>query len=195
MSSKKIPKRKTARNKLPRNKLTGAQLECLSSLVRVDLYESIQRRGGASIVELAKELKKSPHSLYYHVRQLCAVKLIRVREYRRVGKRDEAIYEVVSKRLFIDKQNTSREYSEALSKTVRGALRKAEREHHTARLDGIDSSKFAVARVQVKLSTEDADSLRERITQLTQWVRERNIMNENMEGEEVSYTCLVVPIQ
>ena len=180
---------------MTRKKLTRAQLECLSSLVRVDLYEAIQRHDGASIGELANELKKSPHTLYYHVRQLSDVQLIRVREYRRVGKRDEAIYEVVSKRLFIDQQNSSPEYSEALAKTVGSALRKAEREHRAARLKLTQPSKFAVARAQVKLTSKDADRLRQRISDLTQWVRERNIMNDDVEGEEVSYTCVVAPIE
>ena len=189
---------KRKKNQTSNRNLTRQQLECLTSLVRVDLYEAIQRRNGASIVELAKDLKRSPHSLYYHVSQLLAVKLIRVREHRRVVKRDEAIYEVVSSRLMIDEQDDSRRYAEALVKTVQNALRKADREHRDARMSSIDSSRFALARFQATLSNEDADKLRAKVSQLNQWIRKRNISHDRYDEnnvEEVSITCLVVPIE
>lgn len=188
-SKKRTPKRRSADGKLTRQ-----QLGCLSSLVRVDLYEAIQRRRQASVLELAEDLKKSPHSLYYHIKQLLNVKLIQIGDYRRVGKRDEALYEVVAERLKIDQANTGRDYREAIIKTVGSALRKAEREHRDARMRQVDHERFALTRIQATLSHEDARILREKTRQLNQWVRKRNISGDEIEGEDVSLTCLVVPI-
>ena len=175
-------------------KLTSKQLDCLCSPVRVNLYEAIRRRKLASVAELAADMQKTVHSLYYHLRALTKVGLIRIREHRRVGKRDEAIYEAISDRLVIDKDNSNRAYVEGLIKTVRIALRKSEREHREARYKQLESDQFAFLRLQSRLSPKDAEQLRMKIKDLGRWVRKRDRPLDDPVASAISITCLNVPL-
>ena len=145
-------------------------------------------------MELAEATGKSVHSLYFHIRLLENVGLIRVREFRRKGKRDEAIYEVVSARLVIRKDNSNPAYVESLIKTVRVALRKAEKEHAAARIRNAESELYAILRLQANLKDNDAKKLRDKIKDLGKWVRKhkRPITEPGTEG--IGITCLIVPI-
>ncbi len=173
-------------------KLTAKQLDCLCSPVRVDLFESIRRLQQATVAELAVEMDRTVHSLYHHLKLLTDVGLIRIKEYRRVGKRDEAIYEPVSKKLVIDKQNASRAYNEGLIKTVRIALRKAEREHRESRQQEIDNELFGILRLEAQLSAEDAELLIKKIRALGAWVRRRDNA-KSTDQRTYSLTCLAIP--
>lgn len=182
------------RTKRDGGKVTERQLDCLCSPVRAELYEAIRRLESGSAAELAVELGKSVHALYYHLRALHKVGLIRVRERRRVGRRDEAVYEAASDRLVIDKDNSNRAYVEGLIKTIRIALRRAEREHREARLNQAAGELFAVLRVQARLSEEDAAQLRKKIWDLGTWIRKRQLPEGADGAEEVAVTCLAVPL-
>lgn len=186
--------KKTHKKKPRELKLTPAQIESLGSPVRVDLYEALRKRRQASVVELAVDLERSVHSLYYHVKSLTKVGLIRVCEYRRVGKRDEAVFEPVSSRLVIDRENNNAAYVESLIKTVRLALRKAEQEHRNARQAESPSDLFAVLRLQANLSTEDGLTLQKKLKALGQWVRNRDQSTDKTGTQQISLTCLAVPL-
>lgn len=168
-------------------------MDCLVSPTRVDLYEAIQKQGKASVAELAQILNKTVHSLYYHLRQLERVKLIRVAGYQRVGKKDEAVYETLSRRLTIDRDNTDPTYRESLIKAIRIMLRKAEREHREARESNLADESFGVLRVQASLSPDDAARLRQKLVDLGSWIRRRS--NSDNQGETIAVTGLIVPLE
>ncbi len=174
--------------------LSAAQLECLSSPARVQLFEALQHLDGASAAELAAELGRSVHSLYYHLKGLQAVELIRVRELRRVAKRDEAIYEVSSKRLRLDRTQSDQAYNNGLIKTVRAMLRKAEAEHRSAREACSPSELFSVLRLQANLSSADFLELRKRVESLGRWIRKRDQAPQGRAARRVSVTCLGTPL-
>ena len=173
--------------------MSAAQLACFGSPVRVNLYEALRTRRRASIVELAEDLHRSVHSLYYHVNSLSNAGLIRVCEYRRVGKRDEAVFEPVSDRLVIDRENNSSAYTASLVKTVRLALRKAEQEHGNARRNEMPNELFGLLRLQASLSPEDATTLRKKLKALGQWIRKRDLPGDT-DAQPISVTCLAVPL-
>lgn len=175
--------------------MTAAQLECLSSPVRVNLYEAIRNRGRASATELADDSGKTVHSLYYHLKSLQKANLIRICDYRRAGKRDEAVFEAVSKRLVFEKDSANPAYTESLIKTVRIALRKAEQEHREARRTSTSQEDFAVLRIQANLSTKDAEELKRKIEAIGKWVRNRDQSNSHNDSKLVSLTCLAVPLE
>lgn len=162
--------------------------------MRVNLFEALRLRQTASVAELAADLNKSVHSLYYHVKTLVNVGLIRVCEHRRVGKRDEAVYEPVSDRLVFNKEGANPAYSESLIKTVRLVLRKAEREHQNARRAKVPEDQFATLRLQANLSPEDAKELRRKIVAMGKWVRKRDVSDRDSDAASMAITCLVVPL-
>ncbi len=163
--------------------------------MRVNLFEALRLRQKASVAELAVDLEKSVHSLYYHVKSLTKVGLIRVCDYRRVGKRDEAIYESVSDRLVFNKESTNPAYTESLIKTIRLALRKAEREHQDARRATVSSELFAILRLQANLSSDDAQALRKKVAAIGKWVRNRDLSDTESDTTPIAITCLVVPLE
>lgn len=159
------------------------------------MFEAIRNRQQASAVELAEDLQKSVHSLYYHLNLLEKTGLVQVCDYRRAGKRDEAVYEAVSERLVFNKEDTNPAYVESLIKTVRLALRKAEREHEAARRNKVESDRVGVLRLQATLAHDDALSLRRKVKELGNWVRKRDRPSSESGTETVSLTCLVVPLE
>ena len=113
------------------------QIEALASPVRQELVDALQVSGPCSISELAEQLGRAPDSLYYHVRHLERVELVVRRGSRRVGRRDEALYDVPAARMKLDTQpETPREITGVLD-LVGAALRIGHRDLRAALLAGI----------------------------------------------------------
>ena len=88
--AEKLPKREYRSN--------AAQLRALSSPVRIEIVGAFQSFGPMSIRELAEKMARPADGLYHHMRQLAKVDIIRVKLTRRVGKRDEAVFELTAER-------------------------------------------------------------------------------------------------
>lgn len=166
--------------------LNDRQLECLTSPARADVLEVLAERGPLSIAEMGEALRRTPHSLYYHVRRLLECELIRVRDTRISGTREEAVYEAISRNFKLDRSTGKSAYRERANKALRSALRRAERE-----FAGTDEFELTrMLRLTVALSTEDGEELRRRLSELGSWARSR----EQEEGERYSITGVVVPV-
>ncbi len=185
---------KNIQSEIPAKGLSEAQLRCLVSPVRADLFEALRLAGKASIAELADSMARSPHSLYYHVKMMVKNDLFKVVGTRRVVARDEAVYEVVAPRLGFLRGNQSPVYREQIIKTLRLSLRKAEREHQAAQsaaaAGNLDDEEIRMLRLQLRLSGPDAETLRRKLTELGQWARKR----EKKSGDLYSVTGLVTPV-
>ncbi|MBI1850015.1 MAG: helix-turn-helix transcriptional regulator [Planctomycetes bacterium] len=103
------------------------QLEALVSPGRVEIVEQLQTGGPASVREMAKALGRSPHSLYYHVRTLLAVGIVRRSDTRRIGKRDESVYALAAERIVVERDPWSPTKATALARSAAAILRRAER--------------------------------------------------------------------
>jgi DNA-binding transcriptional ArsR family regulator len=64
----------------------AAEIELLASPARIELIDTLEALGGASVAELARELGRPADGLYYHLRQLAAAGLL-VEEAAPEGKR------------------------------------------------------------------------------------------------------------
>jgi DNA-binding transcriptional ArsR family regulator len=64
----------------------AAEIEVLASPARIELIDTLEVLGGASVAELARELGRPADGLYYHLRQLAAAGLL-VEETAPDGKR------------------------------------------------------------------------------------------------------------
>lgn len=103
------------------------QVEALASGARQELVDALQSLGPCSIAELGAHLGRASDSLYYHVRLLERAGLMVARGSRRVGSRDEVLYDVPG-RLALDVEPRSPGERRTLLRLVASAVRLAQRE-------------------------------------------------------------------
>jgi DNA-binding transcriptional ArsR family regulator len=128
-------------------RLSGArELGALVSPLRVEIVELLQARGPSSIAELARELSRTPHSLYYHVHALARARLLIERERRKVGKREEIVWALAAERFEIERAPTSPLAVRALERSGAALLRRAERELCRSIRSGADEHSMLGAR-------------------------------------------------
>ncbi len=190
-----MTKRKTAKKVARPLTLNAEQMDCLISPVRVDVVEALRLAGRASIAELAARLGRSPHSLYHHIRLLESCRLILICGKRRSGSREEAIYTLRSARFALAKNATDPLYRRQAVKTLRLVLRKAEREHQRAQeavqTGAVAGKEIRMLRLTASLNTRDAATLRRKLAELGEWVRQHET---TARGRLYSLTGLVTPI-
>jgi len=80
-------------------KLTPTQLGAMASSVRMAIVQRLDMDGEATARELAAHLGRPVTALYHHLEQLQKAGLVRVTERRSTGRRPEAVYAMVSRRL------------------------------------------------------------------------------------------------
>ncbi len=102
------------------------QQAALTSPLRLEIMEHFLVAGPAAVDEVAARMGRAPDSLYYHVRMLLKVGLLRPRGSRKSGKRDKKLYAVVAPRIELPCRSDSA--TETTMKTVASAFRMAERE-------------------------------------------------------------------
>ena len=111
------------------------QRAALTSPLRLEILEHFLFAGPASVDEVAARMGRAPDSLYYHVRMLVKVGLLRPRGSRKSGKRAKTLYAVVARRIELPCRPGSAALTESTMKTMASAFRMAEREMH-ASLEG-----------------------------------------------------------
>ena len=109
-----------------------AQLRTLSSPVRQEILDALAAAGESSIAEVAVLLGRKPHALYYHLRALERVGLVRRAGIRRNGKSDAALYAVPAPRMMIEYRLGSGAFAKDIAKTLRSMLRLTERDFRRA---------------------------------------------------------------
>jgi len=106
---------------------TTKQLRALRAPVRHRIIAAMTRLKSCSVKELAPHVGMMPESLYYHVRKLEGAGLIRVKERRIAGKREEKVYEPAAPRIVMDRRNRSRAFLDALGDVYGAVLRATDR--------------------------------------------------------------------
>jgi hypothetical protein len=99
------------------------QLAVLASAVRQELVDAFAAHGPCAIADLAPLLGRTPESLYFHVRKLLAVGLLRGAGRRRRGSREEALYRTPGRRMVLDVTRLGPRRREALIRIVQASLR------------------------------------------------------------------------
>ncbi len=102
------------------------QRAALTSPLRLEILEHFLVAGPAAVDEVAARMGRAPDSLYYHVRMLVKVGLLRPRGSRKSGKRDKKLYAVVAPRIELPCRSGSA--TETTMKAMALAFRMAERE-------------------------------------------------------------------
>ena len=75
---------------------TADQMRALASPVAMELIEAFQTGGAATVADLGPGMGRKATSLYYHIKKLVRVGLVRRVGSRRSGARTEAIYDVTA---------------------------------------------------------------------------------------------------
>jgi hypothetical protein len=102
------------------------QIRALSSPIRQDIMDAVTAIGPCSVAELAATLGKPADGLYYHIRHLLAVRLLKEIESDGNG-RAELRLDVSHKHLYLDYQPGNRANRSAVLRVIGAMLRSAER--------------------------------------------------------------------
>lgn len=120
MATRKTPKRLRLR--------TGEQMRELVSPLRLEILLAIPFGQSRTVAEIAQSLGKTPGPLYYHVRRLEAVGVLRQAGKRPATKKHEVLYERTSQELAMGIDDETGQISEYAVKSAHSALRLARRE-------------------------------------------------------------------
>ena len=138
-------------------RLDLAQLRALAVPSCAEVFRALVRLGPASVREIAEGLGRPADGLYYHIRRLRKVELIREAGRRPTATRPELLYEVVSSRIATDPNAKSKAYTEARLKMWEGALKQFGRRLRGAELEGRPGG--GLRNHLVRLSDEDVVEL------------------------------------
>jgi len=105
-----------------------AAIEALASAHRLEIVSALGEAGEASIATLAKQLGRTPHSLYYHVKLLERAGVLALADTRRRGRRDEQIWKMTGERILLSAGAGLPASLAKTSKAVESMLRLTSRE-------------------------------------------------------------------
>jgi predicted ArsR family transcriptional regulator len=180
-----------------------AQMRALASPVRIEIVGVFQSHGAMAIRELAEKLSRPADGLYHHVRQLQKAGILQVSQMRRVGKRDEAVFELTAERFGHTEQPKTPAMRRAILKTATAALRLANREfrrnvlaQNPAKTEVSPSqadcpSRARLSRQRSWLTDEDVLELIAMLDRIDSFLKERM---ERKQGVPFALTTVLVPL-
>jgi DNA-binding transcriptional ArsR family regulator len=148
----------------------AAQVRALESPTRQEIVDGLAALGQASMTELAEHLGRAADSLYFHVRKLMKIGLVREVERRQEGRHVWAVYALEGRTPRIAYQAGM---GRSISRVVAGALRLSLREFQGAigrddvQLDGPRRNLWG-GRLKGWLSSEDLQEVNHLIDRLSQ---------------------------
>jgi len=171
--------------KAPEQTASLEQIQALGNETRLRMYHHFTE-GPRSEAEIAALLGVAPRSLYYHIRILLDVGLIRQVGVRHIAKKPQAIYEAVASGVLLDSKKAGAEGRAAIAQNAKSILRIASREFEAAILGGSDLT--LINRQRLYLTAESATAFREALDALL------DSYSEPAEGTEpVCFTSVLAP--
>lgn len=174
-----------------------AQLEALTSPVRLEMLELFGLFGPCSVTDVARHMERAPDSLYYHVRKLVEVGLL-VRSGDRAGThRSEALYRLPADELEIPREADSADVRRTRRRTIDAFLRLAGRELDAALMDE-DAEDEGAGRVlygrrlRAKISTSALAEVNRHIAAIEDVFAQAKERGE-AEGTTVAVTIVMTP--
>jgi hypothetical protein len=133
--------------------LRPEQLGALVSPVRQEILDVMATLGAVSLAELGAKLGRPSDGLYYHVRRLVRLGLVRSAGMRRNGKRDEELFRAVAPRFRIRHPSAPAQRARAVLPVVAAMLRL-----------GIRDARRALADARTRVEGSDPEVLALRTT-------------------------------
>jgi predicted ArsR family transcriptional regulator len=175
--------------------LTQAQLESLTSPIRLAIVQRLEIDKRATARELAERMGRSATALYHHLKQLEDVGLARIVAERKGPRRPEAVYAMVADNLSSEEavktMNGRQTYGRAAARVADASSRafSAAVAHSDTRFDG----QYRNAMVRFYVLRAD----KKKIAQLNALLNELEdaAMHPCDEGEEIQLTVLLSPLR
>lgn len=176
-------------SELPLHHLTAEQAECLVSPLRDALLQAVLARSPVAASDLVDQLGIHEKSIYYHLRKLEKVGLIRVMDHRAGPTKPEALYGPIAQRMRWKPEADRPEHRDLANRHFRTILRRAEREARAAS-ELTPRREIVIQSAHRRLRSEHVDELVVKLKELGAWIAEKH----DPEGEVVSYGAFVIPI-
>ncbi len=177
--------------------LTEEQRKALISPARIQVLEYLLCREPQTVAQLGEALGRAPDSLYYHLKKLVQVGLLRDARASGRGTRGEATYEATA-RAFHSKCDTADPDSVETERAGLGALlRLTERNYCRALEDpGVSTSgkrrDVLALRTCVNLDAKGRAELNRRVDELFEFLREQST---SQKGRATSVTLVLCPTE
>ncbi len=171
-----------------------AQLRALASPARQEVIDALVAAGPLSVAEIAAHLGRAADSLYFHLRQLEKVGLIREIERRQSGRHVAVVYDVPGRPMRIDPNLAA---PKPLGAVISGVLRLAQRDYRRSLSDPrtvIDGPcrELWGGRVKGWVAPEDLTRVNALLEELQRVVRDGR-PGEGRRG--VSFTFVLAPVR
>jgi len=172
------------------------EVRAVSSPVAHQLVSVLERTRRGTVAELAELTGVEAGSLYYHVRKLLRVGVLREAARQSTGGRQEVIYEITGSEVVIDPDARAPAFLAAVARSVRSRLRRVERAFVAALGDPRAVRRrrgrnLSLHQHQVRLSAADRRELYRRIEELEAWLVERD---DERQATFTSLTLAVLPV-
>jgi predicted ArsR family transcriptional regulator len=148
-----------------------AQTRALASPLRQEIVDVLEAMGPSTIAAIAGRLSRRPDTLYFHVRALERVGLLRRKGVTGKGRTESAVYDLPGRPLRLAYGSTPQERRRRVGPTIDSLLRLARRDARRALAQpGITVSgprrELWVARARGWLSKKDLERANELLTEL-----------------------------
>lgn len=168
--------------------LSPQQAECLISPVRECLLKQIQINGPIGVGDLSECTGVAEKSIYYHLRILEKVGLIKFDSWKQTATKPEALYVPTARqfRSITEGDDKSRSVS---CKRVKSLLRRIEKQFEEASQD--DNLTILIQNSHFRLSEDDQEAFRQKMLDIAIWANSR----AEEGGDLVSYSAFMIPLQ
>ena len=105
---------------------TEQEIGALVSPARQEIIDAVVANGPSTVAQIGEVLGRPADALYYHVRRLVSVGLLRETDTRRSGSRDEAIFDLSGRPMRVVYDMGNRRLMNRLAKAITAMLRLAD---------------------------------------------------------------------
>ena len=187
-----------ARRRKPGSSLTLSDPRAgraLASPHRLEIIAALGDAGAVSIAELARRLGRTPHSLYYHVKQLAAAGIVVPAEVRHRGRHDERIWTLVADRILLGAaaDGSGRDGSRAVDAMLRLTSRELQLALRRARSRRGEGPSVIGLRMKGRLDEATLTRLRRLIAQMEAVIQRAN--RRGRTGRLYALTIVLTPTE
>ncbi len=173
--------------------LTSAQLACLASPARSDVFTALRSLGASTVNELAAATGRPPASIHFHVKGLLAANLMRLVERRRTLRRPEAVYEITAAAYRLPDVRKHPESAPLVRRAVTAGLRQTIRGYELAAAEAANRPEadlnIQVIRAAVRLRPHDMDIFLSLLNQAAEMARSAEVPD----GVRMNWSSVVYP--
>jgi predicted ArsR family transcriptional regulator len=186
--------KRTQRHVPRKHLLNQAQLESLTSPVRLAIVQRLEVDKEATARELARRMGRSATSLYHHLQQLEDIGVLRVVAERKGARRPEAVYAMVADQLSSAEAVKTRPGRETYSRTALRVAEAGARAVSTAIADGSPRFEGDQRNAMVRYFVLRADKKKmARLNRILGELEEAAVHSCD-DGDEIQLTLLMSPL-